>query len=840
MRLDVAPPSGDRGLSPAAPAERAPDRPLVPLATAFCLGIAFQHLCDLRPLPWTLAVGVALLLAGGLWWRGARRPLLPVLTLAFACLGGQAMALALFGQPANHVSRLPDPYLSSPIPLEGWVVGPPDPHPAEARDTPDPERTRFVVEVTRLRLGDTWVATTGQARLTVLGEPPEVSYGDEVRGTFRLRHPRRFDNPGAFDYPAYLATQGIFLEGWAREPVETVRASRGSTIFAFVFRLRALLLQRLGAAMPPPEAGLLKATVLGDRSGLSQEMNQAFLDSGTYHILAISGLNVSLLAGALFGLFRLLRASPRLAAFASALLVILYAALAGGSASVVRAAVMADTYLLAVILDRRGDLLNTLALSALALLWWNPRFLFDVGFQLTYLATLGIILVLPRCELLLARVPRPIRWALESVVITVAATAMTLPILASAFNRVAPVGILANLPIVPLSGLITGLGTAASALLLVTPTGLPWLNQVNGWLVDLLFWTAQWFAAWPWSTLRVYTPAPGMLVAYYGLLAAWVLGRSPIRLWSTAPSQVGRGRWSRWLALSCGLLLVIQVLLRLRAPEGTPRVQMTLLDVGQGEAIFLTLPGKRRMLVDAGGLTGGRFDIGAQVVAPFLLHEWVGQLDVLALTHAQEDHIGGVPAILRGFRVGEVWSGDAPSRSTTFLWIEEFLRHQRIPHRIVSAESPVVRWGEATIQILNPPAQARKATQDGNVQMARPDAASLVLRISIGNQAVLLTGDIEGEAEAALLRRPEAIRAQVLKVPHHGSRTSSAAAFIAAVRPEVALVSAGYRNRFHHPHPEVVERYQRSGARLLRTDLDGAISVELTSGGIRTWGRRGS
>jgi competence protein ComEC len=194
------------------------------------------------------------------------------------------MGQALFGQPANHVSRVPDPYLSSPVPLEGWVVAPPDPRPAEARDTADPERTRFVVEITRLRLGETWVATAGQARLTVVGEPPDVAYGDEVRGTFRLRHPRRFDNPGAFDYPAYLATQGIFLEGWTREPVETVRASRGSTILAFVFHLRSLLLRRLSAAMPPPEAGLLKATVLGDRSGLSPEMNQAFLDSGTYHI----------------------------------------------------------------------------------------------------------------------------------------------------------------------------------------------------------------------------------------------------------------------------------------------------------------------------------------------------------------------------------------------------------------------------------------------------------------------------------------------------------------------------------------------------------------------------
>ena len=564
MRPDVAPLPDDWDPPPPELPEPPPDRPLVPLALALCLGIACQHVLRLPLLLWTLAVLVTLLLAGGLWWLGARRLLLPVMTLSFACLGGQAMGQALFGQPANHVSRLPEAYLTSPVPLEGWVVAPPDPHPADLRDVADPERTRFIVELTRLRLGQTWVAAAGQARLTVLGEPPDVAYGDEVRGTFRLRRPRSFDNPGAFDYPAYLATQGVFLEGWTREPVETVTASRGSTILAFIFRLRALLLRRLDAAMPPPEAALLKATVLGDRSGLSPEMNQAFLNSGTYHILAISGLNVSILAGALFGLFRLLRASPRLAASASALLVTLYAALAGGSASVIRAAVMADTYLLAVILDRRADLLNTLALSALALLWWNPRFLFDVGFQLTYLATLGIVLVLPRCESVLARVPRPIRWTLESIVITLAATAMTLPVLASTFNRMAPVGILANVPIVPLSGLITGLGTAASAILLVTPTGLPWVNQINGWLVDLLLWMAQWFAAWPGSAVRVYTPTPGMLLAYYGIVTAWVVGRPPV---SPPELRPDRSRWCRRLALSCGALLLIQVLLRLEARE---------------------------------------------------------------------------------------------------------------------------------------------------------------------------------------------------------------------------------------------------------------------------------
>jgi len=498
---------------------------------------------------------------------------------------------------------------------------------------------------------------------------------------------------------------------------------------------------------------------------------------------------------------------------------------------------MADAYLLAVILDRRGDLLNTVALSALALLWWNPRFLFDVGFQLTFLATMGIVLALPRCERALEGLPRPIRWVMESVIITLAATIMTLPILAAAFNRVAPVGILANIPIVPLSGLITASGTAASALLLVTPTGFAWLHHLNGWLVNLLFAMAQWFASWPWSTARMYTPTAGMLVAYYGVVAAsLMLNRVDVG----ASRQIRRNRLASWLAAACGLLLVAQVMVKLYLPEGAPRVRLTFLDVGQGEAILLELPGRRRMLVDAGGVPGGRFDVGAHVVAPFLLHEWIGHLDVLVISHAQEDHIGGVPAILRGFSVGEVWSADAATSSVTFLRIQEYLRDRKIPLRMVSAGSPVLRWDEATIEVLNPPDSRGPDSVGGGVFESRHGDASLVLRISIGNHAALLTGDIESAEEEALLRAPQGIRAQVLKVPHHGSRTSSGAAFIEAVRPDLALVSAGYRNRFHHPHPEIVERYQRLGIRLLRTDRDGAITVELTREGVRAWGHQGS
>ncbi|HTU02963.1 MAG TPA: ComEC/Rec2 family competence protein, partial [Candidatus Sulfotelmatobacter sp.] len=264
-------------------------RPLLPLAIGFAIGIAAESLLESPPGPWALAAIVSLLAGGLTAWRCAAL-FRPAAVLLFVCLGGHAMAVALWEYPPDHLHRLSEDWLDMPVALEGWVAQPPDPRPPETRDIPDPGRLRFVAEVTRLRLGGNWVPTTGRARLTLWEPAPSLAYGDEVRGVFRLRHPRRFDNPGSFDYPAYLATQSVFLEGWTREPVEIVAAARGSRLLAGVFALRERILRRLDATLPVAQAALLKAAVLGDRSGLSPEMNQAFLDSGTYHILAISGL----------------------------------------------------------------------------------------------------------------------------------------------------------------------------------------------------------------------------------------------------------------------------------------------------------------------------------------------------------------------------------------------------------------------------------------------------------------------------------------------------------------------------------------------------------------------
>ncbi len=809
--------------------------PLIPLAVAFVLGITAAPVLSLGAGGWAAAAlaGLAFGVAGP--WVRLRSLRWPALAAAFFCLGVHAAVVAERGAPPHHVSRLPDAVLTAALAVEGWVAVPPDPQPADTRDIRDTPRARFVAEVTHLTVEGRRVPATGRARLTVLGPPLDVRYGDEVRGSFRLRHPRRFDNPGGFDYPAYLASQGIFLEGWTQEPVEVTWSPRGSRLLAAIFGLRTALLERLDAAMPPAQAGLLKATVLGDRSGLTPEMNRAFLDSGTYHILAISGLNVSLLAGALFGLFRLFRASPRVAAGASAVLVTFYAALAGAGASVIRAAVMADVYLLAVVLDRRADALNSLALSALAILWWNPRFLHDVGFQLTYLATLGIILVVPRCQSRLVWLPRPLRWTLESVAITVAATAATLPILAGSFNRVSPAGLVANIPIVPLSGLVTGLGTAACALFLAVPKGLASLNQVNGWLVEALLELARWFGGWSWSTVRVYAPTTGMLLCYYAALAA-ALCAIPAQ---PEPGPRGRvGRWAGWAALGCGVLLAAQVLWRLYPAVEDGRVRLTMLDAAQGEAIYLEVPGRGNMLVDAGGMLGEGLDIGERVILPFLLHEWINRLDVVVLTHPQSDHIGGAPTILREFSVGEVWTGGSPATSATDVWIQEYLRRRRIPQRVVAAGDPPLGWGRAAVHVLHPAADDGSAASVRPGRDPSPNDRSVVLRVESGDQAILLTGDLERNGEAVLLGSGTKLAAQVLKVPHHGSRRSSTEVFLSAVSPADALLSVGHRNPFRHPHPEVVARYQAAGVRVWRTDRDGAISVEMEPGKTRVRARR--
>ncbi len=785
-------------------------RPLVPPVVMVLSGIAAARFVVLPAPAWLLggllAAGLALLCAA---YRRQFAATIFLLLLFFS-IGAGRLEVELRLLPPHHVDRLPEHVLESPLMIEGVIASPSDPLAGEPSGTEgEAGLVRVILDLRTIWLEGRELDVTGRARLTLLRPEIVPAYGDRIRGLFRLRRPRGYLNPGGFDYPLYLRTTGVTLEGWAgdADALERRGTAEGSFLLTWAYALRERMILGVSRLLPPDQASLLVAVTLGERSGIPRRINEAFLGSGTYHIVAISGLNVSLLAGVLFFLLRGISVPLRLSALLSMGLITFYAALAGGSASVVRAAVMADVYLLALVLDREGDSLNTLALSALFLLLWQPLFLFDVGFQLTFVATWAILAAVGRVSL--ERLPAPLRWGAASLVLSVAAFLGTAPILASTFHRISPVGILANLVVVPLSGLLTGLGMLFALLAVAIPRSLSLFSTLIGLLIDLLVGVAGWFAQWPLASVRLFSPSVSMVVCYYLAVGA-------------GAAAAGR-RWLQWIAVSAALALVILVGARLAPIHQFNGVRMTVLDVGQGDAILLELPGRRTILIDGGGVFDDRFDIGEQVVVPFLLSQWIGRLDLVVLSHPHPDHLNGLMAVLRHFPVGQVWDGGQRVESTTYLWFQEVLRDKRIPHKIYEAGHHTSEFDPVQIAVFHPPKPLLRGSPRG--RFSDVNSNSLVLAVRYDNVTLLLPGDIEDEAERLLLERGADLSAQVLKVPHHGGRTSSGLPFLQRVRPAVAVVSAGYHNRFRHPHQETIERYRANGVDLFRTDLDGAVTI---------------
>jgi competence protein ComEC len=785
-------------------------RPLVPLVIALLLGIVASRLLPFPVLVWLLtgpaAAGLALLSAA---YRRLRFASIFLLLLFFS-LGAGRLGVESYLLPPHHIDRLPEEILEQPLLIEGVVVSPSDSTAVDAAGVEDEgRRVRILLDLRTMWLAGREIEVTGRARLTLLSPEIVPAYGERIRGQFKLRRPRGYLNPGGFDYPLYLRSQGVSLEGWAGEGETLERRGTGNGYkpLTWAYTLRDRMIRAVNGLLPPDQASLLVAMTLGERSGISRQINEAFLGSGTYHILAISGLNVSILAGALFFLLKAVRVPLRLSALLSMGLITFYAALAGGSASVVRAAVMADVYLLTLVLDREADPLNTLALSALGLLLWQPLLLFDVGFQLTFVATWAILVAVDRLPL--ASLSLPWRWIATSSLLSVAAFLWTAPILASTFHRISPVGILANLPIVPLSGLLTGIGMLFAVLATVIPASLGWLAVLMGWLIDLLVSLAAWFARLPFASVQLFPPSVPMVICYYLALGA-------------AMAAMGR-RWLRWTAYTAAFACVILVGVRLLPIFQNGRLRMTVLDVGQGDGIVLELPGKRTILIDGGGLFDDRFDIGEQVVVPFLLSRWIGYLDVVVLSHPHPDHLNGLQAVLRHVPVGQVWDSGQRAAIPTYLWFEEVLRDKRIPHKILHDGYRTSEFAPAQIAVLHPPDPMLYGSPRGH--FSDVNSNSLVLTVRYDKVTFLLPGDIEQEAERLLLEQGADLQAQVLKVPHHGGRTSSSEPFLARIQPRVAVVSAGYRNRFRHPHQETLDRYRANGIHLYRTDLDGAVTV---------------
>jgi competence protein ComEC len=568
-------------------------------------------------------------------------------------------------------------------------------------------------------------------------------------------------------------------------------------------------------------AAIVSAIVIGDRAGLDEEVQRRLQEAGTYHVLAISGGNIAILAGLMLAAFRLAGMLGRTAMIASVVVLTAYGYFVGGGASVDRATLMAAVYFAARAADLRSPPLNALAFVAACLLGAQPFSAVDPAFILTFGATLAILSFVPAQPWL--RIPRFLKPAASMCAASVATEAMLFPIGALFFSRVTFAGLALNFLAIPLMAL------AQIAGMVVVPVALVWtpLGRVAGFLAHVgaagLVWSAN-FVEWaPAAAFRVAPPSwPAVAIYYAALVAAWCLRRRSVGDACRVPRPEPR--------VACSVVAVASALWMLAEPwtaavaGGDARLHVSFVDVGQGDSAFVRFPRGATMLADAGGLVSSSasvapaFDIGDRVVAPVLRAAGVRRLDYLVLSHGDPDHIGGAPAIVDEFRPRAIWEGIPVPRFEPLSRLRADVRARGLGWLNVRAGDRLDVEG-VTVAVLHPD------PPDWERQRVRNDD-SIVLELSWRDASFWLTGDIGKAVERGLPPRMRLAPLRVIKVPHHGSLTSSTSDFVRAIHPTLAVVSAGRTNHFGHPAAEVLQRYRDAGTEIFRTDLDGEVTID--------------
>src|SRR6266852_2997705 len=706
--------------------------------------------------------------------------------------------------------------------------------------------------------------------------PPDLHAGDEVAVLTEAKRPQIFKDEGAFDRRAYLAQQNIDLVATLRAPelIERI-ASPAPTIGSVLARTRRRLREEIDElfASSPQVAGVLRAMLLGDRSFVDRAEAADFQKTGVFHVLVVAGLHVGALAFALYWVGRKLRLSRVWTTLFTLTMLGVYVAVVEQRAPVLRAAVMAAMVVHGGFFFRRLELLNSAALAALILLVAKPLALRDSSFQLTFVA-IGCIagLAFPWLEKTVqpyeralrgwrdvtrdaAHEPRAIQFRIdlrslaqwisgrlplrlgkpagdvvigglsltfrvwELLVLTVALQTGMLPLMARDFHRIPLSAPIVNLAVVPLTGVIVPLGFLTLACGLISATAAKLLAAPLSWLTALLLHVVQWFAHFRAWSYRIPGPPFWLITLFFAaatLLATEMRLKHPLKrtmLWGLSMTFI-----------ACALTIAI---FPFREKWTKGKLELTVLDVGQGDSLLVVSPGGKTMLIDGGGAFGGfpgheeqnGIDPGEEAVSPYLWSRGFQKLDVVALTHAHQDHLGGLLAILENFQVARLWIGREVS-SPALTRLEELARRRKISieHEL---RGKSFRWDGADGEFLWPEIAPEE------VAPSAKNNDSLVLRLHYGSRTILLPGDAEKQVEREIISEngAETMHADVLKIGHHGSKNSTTPEFIAAVQPRLGIISAGEDNPYGHPSPELLERLENAGVRILRTDRDGAVRV---------------
>ena len=810
--------------------------PLIPITVMFILGIIIGNFFQIPNRCLMIALSISLIFLLFRTIREIRWFALFSLYVSFIFLG--ILSFNDYHDSTLHPFHIANLDYHGTIGLEGIVC-----------DNPNrtPEKTDVIVEASRVVQNGVSIPVNGKALLSINGTMNIPAYGELIRAKVKLKAPHNFNNPGRFDYERFLRLKGIFIRGYVDDPskITKIRGRRGNILLTWISSFRDNLRTLIRDNTAPPEAAILMAMVLGEQNEIPKDILNKFNRTGTTHILAISGFNIGIVfLITLVILQGILKSSEYLllhfnvnkaATILTSLPVILYAYIAGMGMSVVRAAVMILVLVVAVIAEKERTLPNTLALAALFMLALYPPALFDVSFQLSFAAVVSILFIVPRFTDAIRTTdpieklhkPGVIRRALRLfylfLLVTVAATIGTVPLTTYYFNTLSLMVIVANIFLIPLMGYaVTALCIAIILFAPMSGTVGIFIIKVTALIIRLSVVIVDKLASLPYASIYVATPTLLELAIYTLMVIGIVLSLDMLIHREKVKSRIKLGLLISSVLIPVVFFVADSVHIYIRN-HYSDRLSVTFIDVGQGNSALVRLPGGKKILIDGGGFFDDRFDIGRNVLAPFLWHEKITKIDLVVLTHPHPDHLNGLLFIMNNFEVDEVLSNGMETTDEAYTDFNKIIAERRINHHIIDARARIM-IGPVTLKILNP--LSLDAVHDKDFSDQLLNDGSLIIQVIFNHVSFLFPGDISSTIEEKLIERKGNVLSDVLLAPHHGSRSSNTLSFLKKVRPKIVVFSCGKDNMFHLPDADVVTRYRSLGVEIWRTDQSGAITIE--------------
>ena len=771
-----------------------------------------------------------------------------VLFFAFGYISLQPWIAPKF--PSNHITNFLD--------LQKWrIVGLIDENPVIYK-----ERLKFILQARTLGEDkDKNFPVTGKIRVTMRGNSQDISIGDKVSFTGKIRSIRNFNNPGGFDYKKYMSFKKIWGTSYVRgKDLIVIKRNSGKGIDKKIADARSRISDLIDNTVEGDKRGVLKALLIGDRNSISKNLKEAFNRAGAGHILAISGLHIGIVATVAFFFFKWALSyikyflwnalTIKIAAILSLFPVVIYGLLSGMSPSTQRAVIMVTVFLMTFIFEREHDPLNTLAIAAMIILVVHPPSLFSISFQLSFMAVLAIIYGLSRIHVK-SVIRKEGHFQVQKKVYLFLLTSLfailgTLPLLMLYFNQVSFVGLLANLLIIPVIGfIVVPLGLFSVLLYPATIQGAAWCITANSELLAKALDIVIWFSNLPFASIKTVTPT------YFEICCYYVLGWAVLYLIGSYYENAGKKnklpgetdlinnkkelkKQSTASRKRKVLAVIIVVIIagtadtcywlyhRFRHDD----LRVTVIDVGQGSSALLEMPEGFNLLIDGGGFPdNSAFDVGERVIAPLLWRKKIKTIDTLILSHPNSDHLNGLLYIAENFNVKRVWANCDTADTVGYRKFMEIIKKKSIylPEFKDISRKHIING--AQLDLLYP---ADDYMDNNKRTWSNFNNNSLVIKVKFGSKSILFPGDIMSKAEKELVAiAGDDLTSDILIAPHHGSKTSNSNSFIDSVNPETVIFSSGWGNRYRFPHPSVLKKYRELGCSILRTDSHGAITISI-------------